>query len=257
MVSAISFTCKKENRDTCLTVSLPDHNLEALVITDGVGNLEFAGPTSKFIANSILQLIKKGKISINFNDIFYELYTHAKAQGWDFNQSKTTLITLIKFKNELITHWLGNGSLFILKPEHLLDSPPAPNNILIPDAFAGNVLTKFISPQTSFKPNFMHLKLNSSFCVIAGSDGLFSSESAELLTDDAGDILLKIPDLLLFILSGIKKQILEQNSLNLDQILLDARKTFIDKIEDDTSIGILISETFTQEFLEIINKQKI
>lgn len=102
----------------------------------------------------------------------------------------------------------------------------------------------------------MHLKLNSYFIAIAGSDGLFPSESTELFKDENDNILVKLPEIATFILSEIKSQILNTKSIQLDEILAKTKENFIDKIEDDTSIGVLISDTFMNEFINL-NQNKI
>jgi|GEM_PF-5327679 len=245
MTEAISFTTKNKNEDSYACFST--EKLDLLIIADGIGSLKYAAQTSNFITNFIIQKFKQEQnLTKIINSINTELLEYANENNFDPNQMGSTIIIAQRTLNILNIYWLGNGALFIIKPEQLLQTPYRPLvNIIAPDTIHSS-LSRYLSPQKYLQPNFISLQFEITPLVIACSDGIFSEESAEM-AKDKNNILWKLYPMPINSLADKILKAIKNDDLNLKKILKEFQDEHKNQITDDATIGVMITSDFIKK----------
>jgi serine/threonine protein phosphatase PrpC len=244
MTEAISLTIKNKNEDSYNFISGDDNDL--LIIADGISSLKNSAETSNFTTKFIKENYENGlNLSKIFSIIKDELLNYAQRENLNPKEMGTTIICIERIKTKINIYWLGNGAIFILQPEHLHIKYRPLVNIISPDAIFNN-LYKHLTPLYNFKPNFISIELNPPPLIIACSDGIFSQESATIAEDSNKKLWQKYPEeinsLVDDLINGIKNE-----NLDLKKILNEFKDNIINQIEDDATIGVIISNEFIEK----------
>ncbi|RKQ42908.1 hypothetical protein BXY85_3525 [Roseivirga pacifica] len=236
-------------------------NHKVIAICDGIGGIDGSESIAKYIAEHIIPS-EKPYFPIYNSEIFQKIKQQDITGG-------TTLIHLEVLKNEACINYLGNGGIIHLQGDY--QSKKYAENIyqytqlLNPHVSKKGELVRYISKHSTpgtLQSSSIQVSLNNPTgdIILLFSDGINSLEVNPIITDDDGRYWRNESDCIHFILNELDKHL----KANCDSsIFQENLPQFIDNtlnnlntqnmIEDDASLGVLISDKVIQHYRSLKN----
>lgn len=276
-------TRKTKNQDSCCETFVEKNKARIIAVADGVGSSYKAEEGSQFVAAKAVELVKKAieadEHHIDFDGIFEQIQEGLDNKvETDFAKELamlkptsfgTTLIVGIDFPDRFVAAYVGNGSiwhvsgLFTSFPP-VVCLPWNAINMLTPDTIMSEgkeALYKIFfykGEKKHHKPTVLQLsKLDEApgDMFIITTDGVYSSDHAIAAKDDEDQIW--VPSTAQFgilhdYLKAYVKGADEINDENLKQVLVKylAHIKEAKIMDDDTTLGVFISDEARKHFLE-------
>lgn len=280
LIATATITNKSENQDCKGEVE--NNDFKALFIADGLGSYKYAKLSSERIIDFFVNEAKN--FQGNLQEIKYsEVYKLAKQKLIAFanevilEEEKqddylfgTTLISVIETNDKIKVSYTGNGAIWHIRgnfnefPSSYL-FPWSAVNILNPHTIPENgkeALYRLISNNNDYSeciPSIIELEKDNEYgdIIMICTDGIYSGDQIKAGKNDKGTWVKYEPSMLKFFeyISHFFKNIQLYNKESIEQILnqyLDEIKPMLD---DDATIGILISKK-TLNYQNEINWQK-
>lgn len=280
IIATATITNKPENQDCKGEVENNDFN--ALFIADGLGTYKYAKLSSERVIDFFVNEAKnhQGKI---LNVKFSEVYKEAKQKLIAFanevikdeekqeeNLFGTTLITILETDNKIKVSYTGNGAVWHIRgnfnefPEPYL-FPWSAVNILNPHTIPENgkeALYRLISNNNDYSeciPSIIELDKDNEIgeIIMICTDGIYSADQIKAGKNDKGTWVKYEPSMLKFFeyISHFFKNNQLYNKESIEQILNQYLEEIKPMLDDDATIGILISQK-TLNYQNEINWKK-
>lgn len=280
LIATATITNKSENQDCKGEVE--NNDFKALFIADGLGSYKYAKLSSERIIDFFVNEAKN--FQGNLQEIKYsEVYKQAKQKLIAFanevilEEEKqddylfgTTLISVLETNDKIKVSYTGNGAIWHIRgnfnefPSSYF-FPWSAVNILNPHTIPENgkeALYRLISNNNDYSeciPSIIELEKDNEYgdIIMICTDGIYSGDQIKAGKNDKGTWVKYEPSMLKFFeyISHFFKNIKLYNKESIEQILnqyLDEIKPMLD---DDATIGILISKK-TLNYQNEINWQK-
>ena len=250
--------------DVKLNQDYADFNDNSLIICDGIGEFKDSEKVAKLVVE---QFIGKeySKLSDLIADNELVKFKNENIIGG------TTFISAVK-KNSLDKiqiEYLGNGGVVHLYGDFSTnvnsDEPYRYGEIMIPHISPNGALTKHISynsnkPERASSMITMNLNYFTGDIILLFSDGISSLEDKVILKDNENRfwrnenpaIQLILKELDLFLISNNNQATFQEGIIEFNQVILEKLKTE-NYLEDDASLGIIITENVLNHYKEKIN----
>jgi len=250
--------------DVKLNQDYADFNDNSLIICDGIGEFKDSEKVAKLVVE---QFIGKeySKLSDLIADNELVKFKNENIIGG------TTFISAVK-KNSLDKiqiEYLGNGGVVHLYGDFSTnvnsDEPYRYGEIMIPHISPNGALTKHIShnsnkPERASSMITMNLNYFTGNIILLFSDGISSLEDKVILKDNENRfwrnenpaIQLILKELDLFLISNNNQATFQEGIIEFNQVILEKLKTE-NYLEDDASLGIIITENVLNHYKEKIN----
>ena len=252
-----TITNKSENQDAHIELE------NAIIVADGLGSLSFAGMASQIVVQSInAELLNNFEKSerTDFKQIFEnaksKLISQASETNNDPNHYGTTAIVALDKQEELEIAYAGNGAIWHIKGNfnefpNTYIFPWNAVNLLNPHSIpqgGKEALYRLISANSSFQeaePSIIKLKKDNFFgdILMICTDGIFSNDQLNMGSNSAGK-WIKFEETMNLFFQKLKlyfEEVTEPNRENLNEFISNYLETIKPIIDDDASIGILIT----------------
>lgn len=250
--------------DVKLNQDYADFNDKSLIICDGIGEFKDSEKVAKLVVEQFI-----GKEYSKLSDLI------ADNELIKFKNENiiggTTFISAVK-KNSLDKiqiEYLGNGGVVHLYGDFSTnvnsDEPYRYGEIMIPHISPNGALTKHIShnsnkPERASSMITMNLNYFTGDIILLFSDGISSLEDKVILKDNENRfwrnenpaIQLILKELDLFLISNNNQATFQEGIIEFNQVILEKLKTE-NYLEDDASLGIIITENVLNHYKEKIN----
>ena len=250
--------------DVKLNQDYADFNDNSLIICDGIGEFKDSEKVAKLVVEQFI-----GKEYSKLSDLI------ADNELIKFKNENiiggTTFISAVK-KNSLDKiqiEYLGNGGVVHLYGDFSTnvnsDEPYRYGEIMIPHISPNGALTKHIShnsnkPERASSMITMNLNYFTGDIILLFSDGISSLEDKVILKDTENRfwrhenpaIQLILKELDLFLISNNNQATFQEGIIEFNQVILEKLKTE-NYLEDDASLGIIITENVLNHYKEKIN----
>lgn len=257
-----TITNKSENQDAHIDLE------NAIIVADGLGSLSFAGEASQIVVQSInadlLNNIQHFE-TIDFKQLFanakIKLINQATESGNDVSHYGTTVIVALNNSENIEIAYAGNGAIWHIKGNFDEFSsaylfPWNAVNLLNPHSVPENgreALYRLISPNASFQeaePSIIHLQKDNFFgdIIMICTDGIFSNDQLNIGSNSAGK-WIKFEETMNLFFQDLKRyfeETTEPNRENLNDLIANYLEAIKPIIDDDASIGILITPQVLQ-----------
>jgi len=280
IIATATITNKPENQDCKGEVENNDFN--ALFIADGLGTYKYAKLSSERVIDFFVNEAKNHQEKI-LNVKFSEVYKEAKQKLIAFanevikdeekqeeNLFGTTLITILETDNKIKVSYTGNGAVWHIRgnfnefPEPYL-FPWSAVNILNPHTIPENgkeALYRLISNNNDYSeciPSIIELDKDNEIgeIIMICTDGIYSADQIKAGKNDKGTWVKYEPSMLKFFeyISHFFKNNQLYNKESIEQILNQYLEEIKPMLDDDATIGILISQK-TLNYQNEINWKK-
>lgn len=237
---------------------------KSLVLCDGIGEFADSGKVSKVVVD---QFIGKNYFKLSELIVDNEL---VKLKN-DNTIGGTTFISAVNKNNSnsIKLEYLGNGGIIHLHGDFATnvntEEPYRYGEIMIPHISPNGVLTKHISynsEKIELASSTIELNLNyiTGDIILLFSDGISSLEGKVILRDNENRfwrnenpaIQLILKELDLFLKSNNSTDAFQEKLIEFNQTILKKLKTE-NYLEDDASLGIVITENVLNHYREKIN----
>lgn len=264
-----TITNKSENQDAHIELE------NSIIVADGLGSLSFAGVASQIVVQSInaelLNNFEKSERN-DFKQIFEnakrKLINQATETGNDANHYGTTVIVALDKQEELEIAYAGNGAIWHIKgnfnefPSTYL-FPWNAVNLLNPHSIpqgGKEALYRLVSANSSFQeaePSIINLRKDNFFgdILMICTDGIFSNDQLNMGSNSAGK-WIKLEETMNLFFQKLKiyfEEVTEPNRENLNEFVTNYLEAIKPIIDDDASIGILI----TPQVLQYQNNKRV
>jgi serine/threonine protein phosphatase PrpC len=253
-LSAITLNIKLKQDDSDFS-----QELQSIIICDGIGGMEGSERVSKIIAENLIpDNNDSSPFPIEKNTTFLRIQEANLAGG-------TTVIHLSVKEEKAIINYIGNGGAIHLHGDFAkkkyADNYYQYAQLLTPHINSNGALTRYVSIQASSEQLLSSettISLNNSAgdIILLYSDGINSLEVNPIIKDEENRFWRNESEAIHFILENLDKWLQTLNSQsNLEELLpefieitLDALNTQ-NMLEDDASLGILISDKVLDHYL--------
>ncbi|VTP92178.1 protein phosphatase 2C domain-containing protein [Sphingobacterium daejeonense] len=264
-----TITNKSENQDAHIELE------NSIIVADGLGSLSFAGVASQIVVQSInaelLNNFEKSERN-GFKQIFEnakrKLINQAAETGNDANHYGTTVIVALDNQEELEIAYAGNGAIWHIKgnfnefPSTYI-FPWNAVNLLNPHSIpqgGKEALYRLVSANSSFQeaePSIINLRKDNFFgdILMICTDGIFSNDQLNMGSNSAGK-WIKLEETMNMFFQKLKiyfEEVTEPNRENLNEFVTNYLEAIKPIIDDDASIGILI----TPQVLQYQNNKRV
>lgn len=246
--------------DVKLNQDYADFDDNSLIICDGIGEFADSGKVSKLVAEKFLANDKS-----EFHDLIVTQLIKDKIIGG------TTFISAInKYgSNKIQLEYLGNGGIIHFHGDFSTnlnsEEPYRYGELMIPHISPNGALTKHISQNSGkieLASSTIELNLNytTGDLILLFSDGISSLEDKVILKDNENRfwrnenpaIQLILKELDLFLTSNFNTDLFQDCLIEFNHTVLEKLK-IENYLEDDASLGIIITENVLNHYKEKFN----
>lgn len=243
---------------------LIEENSKSLVLCDGIGEFSDSGKVSKVVVDQFIGKHYFKLAELIADEEYIKLKTNKIIGGTTFisaiNKNNSDRIQIEYLGNGGIIHFHGDFSSNVNSEE-----PYRYGEMMIPHISPSGALTKHIShnsKKVELASSTIELNLNytEGDIVLLFSDGISSLEDKVILKDNENRywrnenpaIQLILKELDLFLKFNNSQETFQENMIGFNQQILEKLKTE-NYLEDDASLGIIISENVLNHYKEKLN----